>query len=180
MAERPVFSFLRCAPRRRSNSARSSAVDARGGDARNGRLEHAAHVEELLLQVAAVAQDRRERRDKPVDVELLRKRALPVARDEQPDGLQRPERVTDRPAADAEPLGKWPLGWQGLPRREGAVQNQPANAVGDPFADTCLSGRLDPAGIGSIGGRRAEGSGRCATPLASAGRAVRFGGPPGA
>ena len=126
--------------------------DARGGDARNGRLEHPSHVEELLLQIAAVAQDRRERRDKPVDVELLRKRAPAVARDEQPDGLQRPERVANRAAADAEPLGKWPLGWQGPPRREGAVQNQQANAVGDLFANTRLSGRLDPPGIGSIGG----------------------------
>src|ERR1035441_6187007 len=113
MADRPVLSFLRCASRMRCRSARSSS----------GTRVAAARVQQLVLQFITVAQDGGQWRDEPVDVELLRKCALAVARDEQTDGLQRTERVTDRPAADAEPFGKRAFRGQSLARREGAVEN---------------------------------------------------------
>src|SRR5206468_789565 len=79
----------------------------------------------------------------PVDVQLLRKRALAVTRREQTDGFQRAERVADRPAADAEPSGELALGGQRQACGEGAVENQHSDAVGDLLGDTRLSDRLD-------------------------------------
>src|ERR1017187_5613200 len=117
--------------------------DARGRGARDGGFEHAAQVQQFM----AVAQDGSQWRDEPVDVELLGKCALTVARDEQADGLQRPERVANRPAADAKPLGKHALGGQSLARREGAVENQHPDAVGDLFRYPRLSDRLDQIGV---------------------------------
>ena len=62
--------------------------DACGRDARDRGLEHPPHVQQLVLQIVSVAQDGRQRRDEPIDVELLGKRALAVTRDEQSDRLQ--------------------------------------------------------------------------------------------
>src|ERR1017187_10760953 len=125
--------------------------DARGRGARDGGFEHPAQVQQLVLQFITVAQDGSQRRDEPVDVELLRKCALTVARDEQTDGLQRTERVTDRPAADAEPFGKRAFRGQSLARREGAVENQHPDAVGDLFGHPRLSDRLDQTRVAGAG-----------------------------
>src|SRR5207247_7378841 len=116
---------------------------ARGRDAGHGGLEHAAHVQQLVLGIVAVAQDRDQRRHQPVDVQLLRKRALAGTRGGQTDGSQRAERVADRPAADAEPSGELALGGQRQACGEGAVENQHSDAVGDLLGDTRLSGGLD-------------------------------------
>src|SRR5438093_1758826 len=116
---------------------------ARGRDAGHGGLEHAAHVQQLVLEIVAVAQDRGQRRHQPVDVQLLRKRALAVTRREQTDGFQRAERVADRPAADAEPSGELALGEERRAGGEGAVENQHSDAVGALLGDTRLSDRLD-------------------------------------
>jgi len=51
IADRTVFSFLRCASRMRCRSPRSSSLIARSGDARDGGLEDAAHVHQLVLQM---------------------------------------------------------------------------------------------------------------------------------
>ncbi len=125
--------------------------DARGRDARDRGLEHEAHVQQLVLQFVMVAQDGSQRRDEPVDVELLRKRALTVARDEQADGLQRTERVTDRSAANAEPFGKCAFGGQSLACREGAVENQYPDAVSDLFGHPRLSDRFDQTRVAGAG-----------------------------
>ena len=141
----------------RCRSAEVLVGHARGRDARDGGLEHAAHVEQLVLQIGAVAQDGGQRRDEPVDVQLLRKRALAVARDEQTDRFERPERVADRPAADAEPFGERALGGQRPAGRERPVENQHADAVGDLFGDPGLSDRLDQ---GEFARRRSGGASR--------------------
>lgn len=129
---------------------------ARGRDARNGGLEHAAHVQELVLQLGMVDEHGSERRDEPVDVELLGKRALTVPCDEEADGLQRTERVANRPAADTEPFGEGAFGGESLARRERAVEDQHANAVGNLFGDPGLSDRpheTSVAGAGPGGGQ---------------------------
>ena len=125
--------------------------DARGRGARDGGFEHAAHVQQLVLQFITVAQDGSQRRDEPVDVELLRKCALTVARDEQADGLQRTERVADRPAADAELFGKCAFGGQSLTRRERAVENQHPDTIGDLFGHPRLSDRLYQTRVAGAG-----------------------------
>jgi hypothetical protein len=124
---------------------------ARRRDARHGGLEHTAHVQQLVLQIVAVAEDGGQRRHQPVDVQLLRKRALTVPRDEQTNRLERTKRVADRPAADAEPFGERALGGQRPPRRERAVENQHADAVGDLLGDARLSDWLDEAELGAGG-----------------------------
>jgi len=61
--------------------------DASGRNAGDDRLEHAPDVHQLVLQFEAVAQDGRQRRDQPVHVEFLRKRALTVACHDETDRL---------------------------------------------------------------------------------------------
>ena len=105
MAEPPALSFRRCASRMRCRSARSSSVDARGRDPRHGRLEHAADVEQLVLQIAAVASG-----STPAGRRGGRRPARcgnvpwPCRVLEQADGFQQAEGVADRAAADAEPF----------------------------------------------------------------------------
>jgi len=50
-------------------------------------------VEQLLAEIAPVGQDRGQRCDQPIDVELAREGALAVPRLEQADGLEQAERV---------------------------------------------------------------------------------------
>ena len=91
MAEPPAFEL---APLRVEDALQVGEVlvgDARGRDARDGRLEHAADVEQLVPQIVPIGQDRRQRRHEAVDVELARKRALAVARLEQADRLEQAE-----------------------------------------------------------------------------------------
>ncbi len=120
--------------------------NARSGDARDGGLEHAPHVQELVLQLGVVDEDGSERRDEPVDVELLRECALAVARDEEADRLQSTERVADRSATDAKPFGERAFGGQSLARGKRAVENQDPDPVGDLFSNPCLSRRPEGAG----------------------------------
>ena len=95
----------------------------------------------------AIREDGREWRHEPIDVELLRKRALPVPANEQPDRLQHAQRIPDRATTDTELLSKLSLSWQRLPRRERRVENQHANTVGNLFRNARLSDWLDPARI---------------------------------
>ena len=143
----------------RCRSARSSSVDARRRDPRDGRLEHAAHVQQLVLQIVAVAQDRRERGDQPVDVELLGKRALAVARDEQTivSSVRNASRIDPRLTPNRSASGR--SAGSGWPAGKRAVENQHPDAVGDLLRDPRLSDRLDQRGTGAggtaPGGRRA-------------------------
>ena len=98
-----------------------------------------------------VAQDGGQRRDQPVDVQLLRKRALAVARDDQADRLQRAECVADRSAAHAESFGQLALSGQRPAGRECAVEHQHADPVGDLLGDPRLLDRLDQAFVGAGG-----------------------------
>ena len=152
MAERPVFELL---PLRVEDALQVGEVlvgDAGRRGARDGGLEHAAHVQQLVLELGTVAQDGRQRRDEPVDVELLRKRALSVARDEEADGLESPECVANGAAADAELFGERAFGGQCLAHGEGAVKDQQPDAVGDLLGHARLSDRHDQAGVAG-GGR---------------------------
>ena len=124
---------------------------AEGRGARHGGLEHPAHVQELVAQVVAVGQDRRERRHEPVHVELARERALPVAGLEQADRLEQAQGIADPPAAHAEALGEQALARQRLAGRQGAVEDQHANAIGDFLGDARLLDWPDQA-HGAIGG----------------------------
>ena len=97
MAEPPAFELP---PLRVEDALQVGEVlvgDARGGDTGHRRLEHAADVEQLVLQIVTIREDRRQRRDQAVDVQLARERALPVPRLEQADRFERAERVADRP-----------------------------------------------------------------------------------
>jgi len=121
--------------------------DPSGRHAGHGRLEHSPHVKQLIFEVVAIREDRREWRHESIDVELLRKRALPVPANEQPDSLQHAQRIPDRATTDTELLSKLSLSWQRLPRRERRVENQHANTVGNLFRNARLSDWLDLARI---------------------------------
>jgi hypothetical protein len=69
--------------------------DPGGRDAGHGRLEHPPYVQQFIFEVVAIRQDGREWRHKAIDVELLRKRPLPVPADEQPDRLQHAQCIPD-------------------------------------------------------------------------------------
>ena len=119
--------------------------DPGGRHAGHGRLEHPPHVQQFIFEVVAIRKDGREWRHEAIDVELLRKRALPVPADEQPDRLQHAQRIPDRATTHAEPLGKLSFSWQRLPRRERRVEDQQANAIGNLFRNARLSDWLDLA-----------------------------------
>jgi len=121
--------------------------DPGGRHASHGRLEHPPHVQQLIFEVVAIRKDGREWRHEAIDVELLRKRTLPVPGDEQPDRLQHAQRIPDRATTHAEPLGKLSFSWQRLPCRECRVQNQQANTVGNLLRNPRLSDWLDLARI---------------------------------
>ena len=119
----------------RCRSARSSSVTRRAP----------AHVQELVAKIAAVGQDRRERGHEPVHVELARERALTVPGFEQADRLEHAQGIANRPAAHAEALREQALARQRLARRQRAVEDQHANAIGDFLGDARLLDWLDQA-----------------------------------
>jgi hypothetical protein len=143
--------------------------DARGGDTGDRGLEHAAHVHQLVLQIVAIAEDGRQRRDEALDVEFARERPLPVPRYQQADRFQRAERVADRSAADAELLGERALGGERLVGRERAVEDQDADPLCNFLRNSGLLDWRNEAGRGAteraLGGCRPLDTppGRCQT-----------------
>jgi hypothetical protein len=120
--------------------------DAHGRGAGDRRFEHPAQVQELVAQIVAVGQHRRQRRHQPAHVELARERALAVAAFDQPDGLEHPQRVADRAPAHAEAGGEEALAGKRPAGAEGAVENQDADAVGDFLGHPGFLDRLQQAG----------------------------------
>ena len=92
-----------------------------------------------------MGEDRRERHDEAIDVELARKRPLPVPRLDETDRLEHAERVAHRSAADAEPLREVALARQRTSGGIRAVEHQHADAVGDLFGKPRLADRNDEA-----------------------------------
>ena len=105
----PVSSLRRCASRMRCRSARSSSVTRAAATRATAGSNMRRTSSSSSLQVAAIGQDRRQRRDEAIDVELARERALAVARFEQADRLEHAQGVANRAAADAEARGEQAL-----------------------------------------------------------------------
>jgi hypothetical protein len=120
--------------------------DTQRGSAGDGRLEHAADVEELVAQIVPVGEDRRQRRDQPVDVELTRKRPLTVTRFEQADGFEHAQRVADGATADAEAGCQEALARKRAAGGKGPVENQDADTIGDFLGHARLFDRLEEPG----------------------------------
>lgn len=119
----------------------------RRGHAGDRRLEHPADVEQLFAQIAAVGQHRGQRRNQPVDVELVRKGSLAVPRLDEADCLEHAQGVADRAAADAKARRELPLAGERPVAGQGAVENQLTDAIGDFLGDTRLPyGLNEPLG----------------------------------
>lgn len=117
--------------------------DAGRRDPRDSGFEHATHVHQLVLEIALIGENGRQRRHETIHGELPRKRPLAVAHLQQSEDLEHPQRIANRAAADAEAAGEHTFRGQRPALRERAIENQLPYPIGDFFGNPRLFNRLD-------------------------------------
>jgi hypothetical protein len=120
---------------------------AQGCGARDGGLEHPAHIQKLILQIGPVGHHRSQGCNQAVHRKLVRKRALPVPRLEKTNRFQRAQRVADRSAAHAEPFRQMAFRGQGLAGGKRAVQHEHPDPVGNFLGNARFLDRSDEANL---------------------------------